>query len=144
MKIKIFKRYIFICLLALSISIGIFSDLVYSDKPWMHLSSVDESLLKSKRQRAFWYVTTKITKQYIQNGYMCVEGKISNSGETTITDIKVRVEFLDAYNNVLDYREIYAITRKGLEPGESRTFTVAIPANKEVETIRIIKIDPYQ
>ena len=55
--------------------------------------------------------------------------------------VKVKGVFLDSNENVLDTSWTYAVGSEGIATGESSTFRMSVPKNKDITSVRVTIID---
>lgn len=68
-------------------------------------------------------------------------GSINNTGSLTYKFVKVKGTFLDSDGNVLDTSWTYAVGLEGISAGESSTFRMSVPKNKDITKVRVTIID---
>lgn len=60
------------------------------------------------------------------SSYKIAEGTVTNTGSRTVYYVKVKVAFKDNSGTSIDTNWTYAVSSEGLEPGESKKFSVSV------------------
>ena len=80
-------------------------------------------------------------KIYDRGNYMYCEGKVRNIGESTYEYVKVKVEWLDKNNIILDTDYTYAVSGEGLGPNEAKSFQIMTQSDKRMKSARYYLIE---
>lgn len=77
------------------------------------------------------------------SSYTVVTGKVTNTGSTTYTFVKIKGAFKTSSGSTVDTDWTYAVGSEGLAPGESATFRMSVPKDRTITkcTISIIDYD---
>ena len=75
-------------------------------------------------------------KVNIEGNFMYFKGKIRNNGNATVDFVKVKIEWLDDSNNVLDSDWTYAVSGEGLRSGAAKTFEIMSTADRRMKQYR--------
>ena len=60
------------------------------------------------------------------SSYKMAEGTVTNTGNQTVYYVKVKVAFKNISGTTIDTNWTYAVSSEGLEPGESKKFSMAV------------------
>lgn len=75
-------------------------------------------------------------KIYSDNGFMYCEGKIRNNGSDSYDFVKVKVEWLDKTEKILDTDFTYAVSGESLNPGEAKSFRIMTAEDNSMKSAR--------
>ncbi len=75
-------------------------------------------------------------KGYPDGEYMYVEGKIRNNGNTSVTYVKVGVEYLDRNGTILDTDWTYAAGADQLRPSAAKSFRIMTKRDPRMTNFR--------
>lgn len=75
------------------------------------------------------------------SSYTVVTGKVTNTGSTTYTFVKIKGAFKTSSGSTVDTDWTYAVGSEGLSPGESVTFRMSVPKDRTITKCSISIID---
>jgi hypothetical protein len=106
--------------------------------PGMMCARVGESMAKQKLDEnvALNSVTIEDEKGEWGDNYFTTTGRVRNHGKTSISYVKVQVEFYDKDGRAMDTDWTYAVAGEGLEPGAAKSFSMMTPADRRIKTFR--------
>ena len=67
-----------------------------------------------------------------KGNYATVTGRVKNESKYTYTYVRVKAIFMNKDEEVLDTNWTYLVGDEGIEPQESKTFSVSVPKNKSI------------
>jgi len=76
------------------------------------------------------------TTDFIETGYLHVQGVIKNSSSIEARWVKVKIRFLDVYGKLERIEEVYA-RPSSIPPGGEGTFRVMIPASQSIKKYKL-------
>jgi len=71
-------------------------------------------------------------KIFDRSNYMYCEGKVRNYGTKTFNYVKVKVEWLDKNDIIVDTDFTYAVSGEGLAPDEAKSFSIMTPVDSKM------------
>lgn len=106
--------------------------------PGMMCARVGESMAKQKLEEnaALYAVTIEDEKGEWGDSYFTTTGRVRNRGKSSVSYVKVQVEFYDKDGRVMDTDWTYAVAGEGLEPGAAKSFSMMTPADRRIKTFR--------
>lgn len=106
------------------------------EQMWRNWEGVEASREKGER-------VLKVSYAYIEHNssYTVCIGSIKNEGKKTYKFVQVKGAFEDSSGRVIDTDSTYAVGSEGLIPGESSTFRMSVPANKNIESCTVTVFD---
>jgi hypothetical protein len=73
--------------------------------------------------------------------YMICEGKVRNTGTNTYDFVKVKVEWLDSRNEIIDTDWTYAVGGESLAPREAKSFKIMTDRDRSMASARYYIIE---
>ena len=73
--------------------------------------------------------------------YTIYTGSIENTGKTTYYFVEIKGAFENSSGEVLDSDWTYLVGKEGIAPGESKTFRMSVPVNRNIKSCSISVID---
>jgi hypothetical protein len=70
---------------------------------------------------------------YSEGNYMYCVGKVRNTGSSSYDFVKVKIEWLDRNNNILDTDWTYAVGGEGLDPSAAKSFKIMTEIDDRME-----------
>lgn len=100
-----------------------------------------EEKRNTEAQEKTRYIRFEEIKIFTEYDYMYCEGKVRNTGNKTFDFVKVKVEWLDKNDNVLDTDWTYAVSSEGLGPNEAKSFKVMTKSDRRMKSGRYYIIE---
>lgn len=89
---------------------------------------------------ALVYIRTSNVKIEHNSSYTVCTGTVTNTGTMTLRFLKIRGAFTDRKGTVKDTDWTYAIGSEGLGPGESTSFRMSCPVDRDIRDCKIVII----
>lgn len=113
-------------------------DSIYRKGGYMTKSSNTTSTFTSNDYES-GYSVLKISTDSVtfNSGYTICTGSVKNTGSKTYSYINVKGSFKNFSGTVIDTDWTYAAGSEGLSPGESTTFRLSVPKNREISSCSV-------